>query len=167
MTQTLLIVLTSLLCLIGLLLSMLAFSGTWLVLLAAVIAALSSDVPGLPTLITFALLCIATEIIEAVAGYLGVQKRGGSKLAGLASLIGGLVGAMAGSAILPVIGTVLGILLGSFAFAFLIEYRASGKQADAAHIARGAVLARLCIMTLKTVVTAIMSTWLLFLIIQS
>ena len=167
MIDVLLFTLAVLLCGVGLLLSMLAFSGTWLVLLAALVTALSTGFPNIGTLIAFALLCIAAEVLEALAGFLGVQKRGGSKLAGVAALIGGLFGAVIGSGVFPIIGTFLGMLVGSFALAYLVEYRNSGKQAEAAHIARGAVWARLGIMLLKTALTLAMSLWLLAALIQS
>jgi len=167
MIEFLLITLTILLCGLGLLLSSLAFSGTWLVLLAALITKLSIGFPNLGTLVIFALLCIATEALEALAGFLGVQKRGGSKLAGGAAVLGGLLGAAIGSAVFPILGTLLGMLLGSFGLAFLTELRAEKKHAEAAHIAFGAVWARLCIMLFKTGLTAVMSLWLLIGLLQA
>ena len=161
MIEIILFILAALLCCIGLILSSLAFSGTWMVLLAALITKLSSGVPTLGTLIVFALLCIATEALEALAGFWGVQKRGGSKRAGWAALLGGLLGAVIGSAVFPILGTVIGMLLGSFALAYAAEALLEKKHAEAAHIARGAVWARLGIMLLKTVLTAAMSLWLL------
>jgi len=160
MIEFLLIALTFLLCAIALILSSLAFSGTWLVLLAALITKLSLGFPTLGTLIVFALLCIAAEALEALAGFLGVQKRGGSKRAGLAALLGGLLGAAIGSAIFPILGTFLGMLLGSFGLAYAAEALLAKKHAEAAHIARGAVWARLLILFIKTALTAIMSLWL-------
>jgi len=161
MIEFLLITLTFLLCTIGLILSSLAFSGTWLVLFAALITKLSIGFPTLGTLIVFALLCIATEALEALAGFLGVQKRGGSKRAGWAALLGGLLGAVIGSAVFPILGTLIGMLLGSFALAYAAEALLAKKHAEAAHIARGAVWARLGVMLLKTLLTAGMSLWLL------
>lgn len=161
MIHFLIFTLAALLCGLGLFLSALAFSGTWLVLLAALITKFAVGLPSFGTLIVFALLCIATEVLEALAGFLGVQKRGGSKLAGAAALIGGLIGAGVGTGLFPIIGTFSGMLVGSFALAFVVEYRIFGRQAKAAHIARGAVRARLAIMLLKTLLTAAMSIWLL------
>jgi len=161
MIEFLLIALAALLCAIGLILSALAFSGTWLVLLAALITKLSIGFPTLGTLIAFALLCIATEALEALAGFLGVQKRGGSRLAGGAAIFGGLLGAVIGSAIFPILGTLIGMLLGSFGLAYAAEALLAKKHAEAAHIALGAVWARLGVMLFKTVLTAGMSLWLL------
>lgn len=161
MIDILLIILTSLLCGTGILLSALAFSGTWLCLLAALITFFATGFPTLGTLITFTLLCIAAEAIEALAGWLGVQKKGGSKRAGLAAVGGGLIGTVLGSAILPIIGTFLGMLVGSFALAFLVESNRLKHHGQAAGIAMGAVFARLAVTLLKLTLTLIMSIWLL------
>lgn len=161
MIDLLLLVFTVLLCVAGLFLSALAFSGTWLVLLAALITFFASRAPSIETLVVFTLLCIATEIAEAFAGWLGVQKRGGSKLAGLAALAGGLIGAIVGSGIFPIIGTFLGMLGGSFVLAFLVEWNRLKHHKQAAHIAWGTVWARLGITFLKTLLTLSMGIWLI------
>lgn len=161
MTETLLLILAALLCLTGLLLSTLTFSGTWLVLAAAIISKLAVGVPNLGTFVVFILICIAAEVLEMLAGFIGVRKRGGSRLAGLAALIGGLAGAALGTAFSPVLGTIAGILLGSFASAFLVEWLRLRHHGTAAHIAWGAVWARLAVLFLKTALTLGMSLWLL------
>lgn len=161
MIEGLTFALAAFLCGIGILVSALAFSGTWIVLAAALITFFTSGVPSIGTLIAFVLICIGTEIVEAVAGWLGVQKRGGSKFAGLAALIGGLVGAVIGSGIFPIIGTFFGMLAGSFALAFLIEWNRLQHHGKAAAIAFGAVWARLAVMLLKTALTVAMTVWLL------
>ena len=161
MIEGLLLALTILLCIIALVLSALAFSGTWVVLLAALITFFTISVPSLGTLIIFTLLCIITEIAEAAAGWFGIQKRGGSKLAGFASLVGGLIGAVIGSPILPIVGTLLGMLIGSFALAFLVEWNRLKHHGQAVHIAWGTVLARLSILFIKTVLTLGMTVYLI------
>ncbi len=160
------IALSILLCGLALLLSALAFSGTWLVLLAALISAFSLGFPSLGTLIVFALLCIATEVFEALAGFLGVQKRGGSKLAGVAALFGGLIGAGVGTGIFPIIGTIAGMILGSFGAAFLTEWLRLKHHGQAAHIAWGTVWARLAVLFIKTALTLGMSIWLLTVLVH-
>lgn len=167
MIGDLLLLPTVLLCIVALFLSALAFSGTWLVLLAALIVFFFSGVPTLGTLIVFALLCIATEVADAFAGWLGVQKRGGSKRAGVAALIGGLMGAVIGSVVFPIIGTFLGMLAGSFALAFLVELNRLNHHGQAAHIAWGTVWARLGVMFLKTLLTLGMSFWLISALLHS
>jgi uncharacterized protein YqgC (DUF456 family) len=148
-----------LLCLVGFAMSCLSLSGTWLVLLASGIVAWIRwpGFPGIGTLITFFLLCIGVEILEAVASAWGVQKRGGSKAAGWAALGGGFLGMILGSAIpIPIVGNLIGMIAGSFGCAFLVEQAKMKKAEHAAHVATGAVLARLGVIFLKTGITLAM-----------
>jgi uncharacterized protein YqgC (DUF456 family) len=162
MMDTLIYIVITLACLVGLLLSALSLSGTWCVLLAAVLAWWRlPEAIGPATLIVFALVCIAVELLEALAAFAGVQKRGGSRPGGVAAILGGLFGAVIGSVLFPILGTIAGMLLGSFAGAFLVEYRRLKRGSHASHIAFGAVWARLGVMMLKTVLTLGMSLWLL------
>ncbi|MGE4489637.1 MAG: DUF456 domain-containing protein [Kiritimatiellales bacterium] len=154
-------ILTALLCLVGLILSLLAFSGTWLVLLAALLARLTLGFPNIGILAIFILLCIIAELLEAFASFFGVRKRGGSHFAGFAALIGGLAGAAVGSGFLPILGTFAGLLAGSFSGAFLAEWLRLKHHGRAAHIAWGAVCARLAVSLIKTTLTLGMSIWLL------
>lgn len=154
------LIFTALLSLIALLLSVLALSGSWLVLLAALIAKLSVGAPAWGSIVIFTLLCIASEIFEALAGFIGVQKRGGSALAGVAALLGGLIGATMGTALLPVIGTLAGMIIGSFAAAFSTEWLRLRHHGKAAHIAWGTVISRLAVLFVKTGLTLGMSIWL-------
>ncbi len=164
--EILLLILTLLLCGLALLLSALALSGTWVVLAAALITKLSAGVPGWGTLWAFILLCIAVELLEALAGFMGIQKRGGSRLAGVAALLGGVIGAIIGTSFIPIIGTIAGMLLGSFALAYFCEQSRLRHHEKAAHIAFGAVWARLGVMLLKTGLTAAMSLWLILALLQ-
>ncbi len=151
--------LSGLLCLAGFILSCLSLSGTWLVLAASGLIAWARwpDFPGIGTLVIFLLLCIGVEVAEALAGTWGVQKRGGSKAAGWAALGGGFAGMMLGGLIpLPVIGNLLGMLAGSFGCAFWVEHTKMKKADHAAHVATGAVLARLAVIFLKVGVTLAM-----------
>lgn len=148
-----------LLCLVGFILSCISLSGTWLVLSASGLVAWAHwpGFPGVGTLVVFLLLCIGVEVAEAVAGAWGVQKRGGSRAAGWAALGGGFAGLILGSFIpVPVIGNLIGMLLGSFGSAFLVEHARMKKAAHAAHVATGAVLARLGIVFIKLGVTVAM-----------
>jgi len=152
--------LAGLLCLVGFVLSFLSLSGTWLVLGATGLVAWARwpEFPGIGTLVVFLLLCIGVEILETLAAAWGVQKRGGSKAAGWAALGGGFLGMILGSFLpIPVIGNLLGMIAGSFGCAFLVEH-AKMKRADhAAHVATGAVLARLGVVFLKVGITLAMT----------
>ena len=106
------LVLIALLCLAGVILSCLTISGTWLVSAAALLAMfLPIDTPpGIWTVIIFLVISGLVEAVEALAGAWGVTKRGGSRLAGAAALVGGLVGLVVGALIPPAI---LGSLAGA------------------------------------------------------
>jgi uncharacterized protein YqgC (DUF456 family) len=147
-------------CLGGLIMSCLSLSGTWLILAATGLLAWLRwpEFPGIGTLIVFLLLCIGVEILEAVAGAWGVQKRGGSKAAGWAALLGGLLGMVLGGMVVPVIGNLLGMLLGSFGLAFWAEHARMKKVEHAVHVAFGAVVARLGVIFLKVGITLAMIT---------
>ena len=151
----------SLLCFAGFVISCLSLSGTWLVLLATGLMAWIRwpEFPGIGTLVIFLLLCVGTEVLEALAGTWGVQKRGGSKAAGWAALGGGFLGMILGGIIIPipVIGNLAGMLAGSFVCAFLVEQSRLKKTEHAAHVAFGAVLARLGVIFLKVGITIAMT----------
>ena len=149
-----------LLCLLGFFLSCLSLSGTWVVFVATALVAWKRwpEFPGLYTLLLFLLLCIAVEVVEAMAGAWGVQKRGGSKAAGLAAMAGGFLGLFLGGIIpIPILGNLLGMLVGSFGLAFLVEHSKMKMADHAAHVATGAVLARLAVIFLKVGVTLAMT----------
>ncbi len=152
--------LAALLCFLGFILSCLSLSGTWVVFGATVLVAWKRwpEFPGIPTLIIFLLLCIGVEVIEAFAGAWGVQKRGGSKAAGWAALAGGFLGMILGGFIpVPIVGNLLGMLIGSFGLAFWVEHARLKKADHAAHVATGAVLARLAVIFLKVGITLLLS----------
>jgi uncharacterized protein YqgC (DUF456 family) len=146
-----------LLCMVAVLLSCVSISGTWVVLGASLIALLmrgEATFPGWLTLILFLLLSIAIECAEAVAGSWGVTRRGGSKLAGMAALAGGLLGLFVGVVIpIPLVGPLIGMLVLSFAAAFMVEQWRLKRIEHAVHIAWGAVLARVWVIFLKVAVT--------------
>lgn len=152
--------LAALLCLAGFFLSCLSLSGTWLVLAAAGLISWARW-PGFPhiaALILLAALCVGVEVAEALAASWGVQRRGGSKAAGWAAMLGGFLGMVMGGVLIPIpiIGSLAGMLMGSFGLAFLAEHARMKKAEHAAHIATGAVLARLAVILLKVGVTLLM-----------
>jgi uncharacterized protein YqgC (DUF456 family) len=158
-------VLVWVMCLVGLLLSCLSISGTWLVVGATLLAMLlkGSGFPGFGSVLLMVYISICIEVVEYVAGVWGVKKRGGSNWSGLAALVGGLVGLVLGTAIpIPVLGSLLGMTAGSFGLVYGVErYRL--KQAGlAAHIALGTVMARFFVVLLKVVATLGMIAWLAF-----
>ena len=154
-----------LLCLGGLVLSALSVSGTWLVGVAALIAAALTGpeaFPGWPALVGFFAVCAGVDVIEWFAASWGVRRRGGSAAAGWLALVGSLGGMVLGSLLIPVpfLGGLLGMLAGSFALVFLAERHRLRATGHAAHIASGAVLAGLSVLFLKVVATAGLVLWL-------
>lgn len=151
------------LCLGGLVLAMLSISGTWAVLLAALCARLlPGGTPiGWGLILGFAVVAAAVEVVEWVAGAWGVQRRGGSRAAGLAAVVGGLAGLVLGSFIpVPIVGSLIGMTLGSFALVYAVERRRLKHAGQAAYIAWGAVVSRVAVLVLKLVVTLGMVAWL-------
>ena len=158
-----------LLCVAGVILSCLSFSGAWVVIVAALLAAVlsPSPFPGVFTILIFIAVAAAVELLEWFAGSWGVVRRGGSKFAGFMALVGGLLGLFAGGLFpVPIIGSLLGMLVFSFALVFLVERHRLQKDAPAAHIAMGAVLARVFMILVKVGVTLCMIFWLVIGVIQ-
>jgi uncharacterized protein YqgC (DUF456 family) len=156
-------VLAGLLCLAGVILSSLSLSGTWLVAAATILIALVREdpFPGFWTVVIFLAISGLTEVLEFFAGAWGVTQRGGSKIAGVAAVAGGVVGMLLGTLIpIPVFGNLMGMLAGSFLLAYVVERARMKKMGDAANIAFGAVIARILMILVKTFVTLGMAGYL-------
>ena len=150
-------------CLVGLLLSCLSISGTWLVVGATLLAMVlgGAGFPGFGSLLGMIWIAICVEVVEYVAGVWGVKKRGGSNWAGLAALIGGMVGLVLGMAIpVPVLGGLLGMTAGSFGLVYGVERYRLKQTGPAVHIALGAVVARFFVVLIKVGATLGMMAWL-------
>jgi len=149
-----------LLCFFGIFISLLSITGGWLVAVAAALLTWyrPDAQPGWSVVIALLVTCVLVEIADAVAGSLGISRRGGSAKAGWAALLGGLIGMVLGGFIpIPIVGSLIGMCAGSFAFAFWVERNRLQHDAQAAHIAWGAVWARLGVMVIKTVAALGMS----------
>ncbi len=157
------LVIAALLCISGVVLSCLSLSGMWLAVAAAVLVAVTTDgaFPGLWTVIVFVVLSALVEAADIAAGAWGVKRRGGSKLAGLMAVVGGMLGLALGSFIpVPVLGNLIGMLIGSFGLVFAVERHRLRKTGEAASIAWGAVLGRVFMIVLKVCVTMGMTAYL-------
>ena len=144
------------LCLLGLAISCLSLSGTWLVSLATVIAVWlrPDEFPGWGLVAVFLVLSGLIELAEWAAGAWGVKKRGGSGWAGFATIVGGVVGMFPGALIpVPVLGSMIGMFVGSFVGAFAVEWARLKHKGQAANIAWGTVVARVLVILLKVVTT--------------
>lgn len=152
------------LCLAGVVLSVLTLSGTWLVVIAAGVAAvlLPREFPGLWTILAFVLVSGLVEGFEAIAGSWGVMKRGGSRMAGFLAAVGGLVGFFLGGIIpLPLVGNLVGMLALGFVLVYAWERRRLQQSEQAASIAWGSVLGRLAVMLVKVTATVGMAAYLI------
>jgi uncharacterized protein len=61
-------------------------------------------------------LAVLAEILELIAGALGVHRHGGSKRGAVLALVGSLVGALVGASLglpIPVVGSIAGVILGA------------------------------------------------------
>jgi uncharacterized protein YqgC (DUF456 family) len=147
-------------CFIAVILSMITISGTWLVLLAGILFKLTnvSLAPSWTMIITLAVLAILVEISEGFAGYFGVVKKGGSKLAGFVASITSFVGGILGTILIPIyiIGSLIGLIAGGFLGAYAIEYYRLKHNNKAIDIAMGTVVAKVFMMVLKVIMTLIM-----------
>jgi uncharacterized protein YqgC (DUF456 family) len=143
-------IVVALLCLAGLVVSCLTLSGTWLVVGAAGLAAWLSGpaFPGWITVTVFAVIALAVEGAEWMAGLWGVQRRGGSTRAGWAAMGGGLLGMIVGG-LFTFVGSLIGMMVGSFAAAYYVEKHRLQAHDPALHIAWGTVLARVLVLFLK------------------
>jgi uncharacterized protein YqgC (DUF456 family) len=159
----------ALLCGVGVLLSMLTLSGTWLVVVAAVSAFLArGGFPGIGTVLAFVYLAILVEVAEYVLGYWGVRKQGGSNRAALVALAGSMLGlAFGGLLAFPVWGALLGIPIGGFAAVYAYERYRDQSAGQAARVAWGVVLSRFGVLLLKLTVTMGMTLWLFAGILRS
>jgi len=154
--NVLLYVLLVILCLSGIILSCLSISGTWLVSLAAILSIfLKGDVfVGWICVAVFLLISGAIEGLEFIAGTMGVTRKGGSKLAGVMALVGGILGTILGGFIpIPLLGPILGMLVLSFVMVYAVEYQRLKKHSSAADIATGTVIARAVVILLKVTAT--------------
>jgi uncharacterized protein YqgC (DUF456 family) len=114
----------------------------------------------------FLAVSLLVEVFDFFAGQLGVTRRGGSARAGWAALVGGFAGMLAGSLLpIPVLGSLLGMAAGSFLFAYWVERRRLQQDAQAAHIAWGAVWARLAVMFVKTITALGMMVYLWYVVL--
>jgi len=148
----------------GLLLSVLSISGTWLVLVAALLSAFltgAGQFPGWITLGAMLALCICVELFEWTAASWGVRRCGGSTAAGWMALLGSIGGMILGNMLFPIIGGLLGMMIGSFTLVYWVEKRRLQHTTHAKHIATGAVLAGISVLLVKVLVTMILIIWLL------
>ena len=154
--------------LIGLLATVFGLPGNWLIVAAAASYAFvmpadrAADI-GWPVLLALLLLAALGELLEFLAGALGVARGGGSRRGALMALVGSLVGAVLGAMIgvpIPVIGPVLAALffasLGAMVGAMLGEHSTGRPLQETWQIGKSAFWGRLFGTLAKTTLGAVM-----------
>ena len=120
--------------------------GTWVMLAATVVVALvfGGERVGWVACAIMAVLALAGEVIEFVAGSMGAKKAGGSKRSVLLATAGGVIGALAGTVALPVpvVGTVVGACAGAWGAAALGDRWAGRSWEEAFKTGKGAAVGR-------------------------
>jgi len=120
--------------------------GTWLMLLAAIVAdALLSGhtLFAAATLWTCVFIALSGEVLEFVLGAAGARRAGGSRRGTLFAIAGSIAGAIIGTGIpLPVLGTLLGACLGAFAGSVFGDLLAGRDVGSSVAAGRGAASGR-------------------------
>lgn len=155
--------------LIGCLLTLLGMPGNWLMVAATAVYAFlvpaeSAGSIGWGVVAALVILALLGELLEFLAGALGVAKAGGSKrgaaLALLGSLVGGVLGIFVGLPV-PVVGPILAALLfaslGALLGAIVGEQWKGRDLAASWQIGKGAFWGRLLGTLAKTVIASVIA----------
>lgn len=113
----------SLVCTLGVLMTMFRLPGTWLILAVAAAYGLLngwSRITGTGLLVLL-IIAVVAEVLETLMSVLAVKRVGASRKAAIGGLIGGFAGMLLFSIPVPLVGTVIGALLGCFAGAMIGE----------------------------------------------
>lgn len=154
---------------VGIAVSALSFSGTWLILISALIfkAMDTRDTLGFSIIGIYAVICILVELVEPFAVKLGIQKYGGSKKGEIIGILSGVLGSILGEIIIPIpfLGNLIGMFLLSFFAVYCIEYRRLNCRYSSAKIAWGGVLAKVFMLLFKFLITFAMFLHLIYVIL--
>ena len=110
-------------------------------------------------LAVMALLAIAAEVADLLAGMKGAQEAGASRAASWGALAGGICGMIAFTPLIPipVLGSIFGGLLGCFGGAFAVERYFHGDTGKSAKVGLGAAIGRLVGLLIKLMTAIIIS----------
>ena len=122
----------SLICLLGVVLTVVRLPGPWLIVGAGWLFCwyYQWQRPALWVLIVLTAVAAAGEVIEMLTSAVVAKKGGASKRALWGGLIGGFVGMFVFTIPLPIIGTTIGALLGCFAGAAIAELTVHNRVSD-------------------------------------
>lgn len=137
---------------IGVALALIGLPGTWLILVAALLAEWwREDLFGWWALGVGLGLAVIAEVIEFVSSAAGAGTAGGGKRSMVGGIIGAVVGAILGSPIAPVIGTILGGVVGAGLGASIAESTRKGRTAGELYrVGKGAAVGRAVAVIAKT-----------------
>ena len=153
---------------VGWVFQLVGLPGNWLIVIAAAVYAWllppdASTAIGWPTVAILLVLAIAGEVVEFIAGALGVTRVGGSRrgavLAIVGSMIGGILGMFVGVPI-PIVGSLVGAVvfggLGALVGAVVGETWQGRDLETSLKIGKGAFVGRLLGTAAKMIVCTIM-----------
>lgn len=140
--------------LIGWLAIPLGLSGNFIILGAALLAALFTKFTaiGWIPLIVMAAAVIAGEVIEAFLGSVVAQRFGASRWGMIGSFVGGIFGAVIGTAIFPVVGSLIGSFLGAAAGAMGFEIAHRREPEPGVRAGWGAFVGKVMATGIKTAI---------------
>ena len=153
---------------IGWLTQLVGLPGNWIVVVAAALYAASFSGESRLTLswttvVALVLLAVLGEVVEFVAGAMGVTKAGGSRRGALLALVGSLVGGVIGLAVgvpIPVVGSLAAAILfggmGALVGAFIGESWKGNDFDTSLQIGRAAFVGRVVGTLGKLIVGAVM-----------
>lgn len=132
---------------LGVVLTLLTFSGLWLPVLGALIWQIFfPETFSWWTIGVCIFLCFFGEAVEFFGAAHGAKRSGGGRASAWGATIGSILGAIIGSFILPILGTIVGAVLGAGAGALSAERGIASKPwkqslSSAAGAAKGRALA--------------------------
>ena len=143
--------------------TLIGLPGSWLLIALAALVELFHPMFGWGAIAIAALLAVAGEVLETLAGAAGTRAGGGSSRGMIGAIVGGLVGGIlfTGLVPIPIVGTLVGAAVGTFAGAALGEM--TGERApgvgDTVRAATGATIGRLAGTMGKTILAC--AAWVL------
>jgi uncharacterized protein YqgC (DUF456 family) len=145
-------------CIAGAIASVFQLPGTWLILAASVAYAWYDGWAqlGWQTLILLAVIALAAELTEALAGFWATRKAGASSRAAWWGLVGGVAGAFVLSVPVPIVGTIVGGAVGCFVAALAAELSLERSASDGTRAGFYAAVGRLFGTVLKIQAAVIM-----------
>jgi len=118
--------------------------GNWVLLLFALLYGWFEGFAAIRPWVLIAGLCLflVAEGLEAVSGYLGAKRFGGSRWGGVFAIIGAVAGALLGAGFGYGLGAIPGTVLGAFLGALAVELVRQRHAGRAAWAGIGAALGR-------------------------